>query len=449
MQPIFTPNNSNNSATKRRPKAWLWPVICALMVLSTATLPGREVRSADVIYDSGGFDLNIKMEIAFWMCAFIIAIIWTIRNISFFEFVNILRNLPAIRWLALFFCISTMSVFWSVSYKLTFFRAIQLFIMMILVVWLVRTMSDSRYILNGLYWAMAVLVVLSIIGFVFWPDSQQIDTGEGWIRLGPPFYSSGVVGEAMAIVIIGFLCRVMSVKGHLKKLLWGALIISFAIVIGTRSRTAFIIILFAFCAIAVAKKAGFLLILTSVFLGLLISLGIGLNFLIFANRGNDLQDILTMNNRTKIWVETIAIALEKPLLGRGYIAGNRDVLQEQIFRSGMGIGGAQAHNAVLAALTDTGVMGAFFVIAFYLEIMVIVFKGISVTRKTKTDFWLQMEIYSIGFAIVVQGIPACGIAAQMNPPSILAILAAFAIVFKIKYPILEINRPRLTLYQMK
>ena len=415
---------------KHRPKVWLWPAICALIILSTASLPGREVRSPEALYEGGGFDVNVKIQIVFWMCAFCVAITWAIRHISVFEFVRTLKNLPIIRWAAVFVCISALSTLWSVSFKLTLFRATQLFVMLILVVWLARTKQSYKHILAGLYWTIAVFGVLSIVGFIFWPDARHMTMGSirtETIRLGGPFYSPGVVGETVAIIFIGLFCRAMSSRGSMRELLFLASAVAFGIVIGTRSRTALIMLFLVFCTLLIARKAGILAILAIVFFGLVISLGVGFDTVNVINRGEDLQKIWKLNNRTQIWAEALEIAFEKPWFGRGYVAGNRNVLHEKIAQKEMGIGGYHAHNAVLAAFIDTGIIGAFLLAAFYFETLIIIFKSVLVTRRTKKNFWARVEICSVGVAIVAQGIPACGVAGKVNPMVVFALLAALAI----------------------
>lgn len=418
-------------AIKHSPKVWLWPVICALIMFSIVSLPQREVRSSEAIYEAGGFDLTVKIQVVFWMCVFCIAITWAVRHISTFEFVRTLRSLPIIRWAALFFCVSALSTLWSVSFALTLFRAMQLFIMLILVVWLVHTKQTSQHILTGLYWTIAVFGVLSAVGFIFWPEARQMTMGgirTEAVRLGGPFYGAGVVGETVTIIFIGLFCRAMSSRGSMRKLLFLASAAAFGIVIGTRSRAALVMIFVAFCTLLIARKAGILIILAGVLLGLLFSLGIGFNILSFVGRGEDFQKIWTLNNRTIIWVETLEIAFEKPWFGRGYVAGNRDVLHEKMQERITGIGGAtQAHNAVLAAFIDTGIIGTVLIIAFYFEMFVIVFKNVLAMRRTKESFWARGEICLIGVAIVAQGIPSCGVAGKLSPAVIFALITALAI----------------------
>jgi len=424
---------------------WLWPVICMLIILSTASLPGREARSSDAIYEAGGFDLNVKIQIVFWMCALFVAIKWTARNISVFEFVRTLQNLPIIRWAAVFVCLSALSTLWSVSFKITLFRAMQLFVVLILVVWLVRTKQSYRHILSGLYWTIAVFGVLSIVGLIFWPEANRVTMGGaslGVIRLGGPFYSAGAVGEAVATLVVGLFCRAMSSRGNNRKLLFLASVLALGIVLATRSRTALIILYLVFCTLLVARKAGVLAILLTVFFGLFISLGDGLHAVEIVNRGEGLQSILTLNNRTTIWTETLEIAFEKPWLGRGYVAGNRDVLNEQIAQKEMNIGGFHAHNAALAAFMDTGLIGAVLIILFYFEMLIVTFKNVSQTRRTKKNFWVRMEICSIGIAIVVQGLPACGMAGKLNPMVVFALLAAVAILHATQTFGLNIKAPK-------
>lgn len=417
---------------KHRPKVWLWPAICALIILSTASLPGREVRSPEAIYEGGGFDLNVKIQIVFWMCVFFVAITWAIIRIPALETVRTLWNLKVVRWTGLFLLVSALSTLWSVSFTLTLFRAMQLFTMLIIIVWLIRTKQTSQHILAGLYWTIAVFGVLSVVGLIFWPDARHMILGgirTETIRLGGPFYSPGVVGETVAIIFIGLFCRAMSSRGSARRLLFLASAIAFVIVVGTRSRTALVMIFLVFLTLLTARKAGIgiLAILAIVFFGLLLSLGIGFYAVDTLNRGDDFRKIWTLNNRTLVWVETLEIAFEKPWLGRGYVAGNRDILREQIAQKGMGIGGYHAHNAVLAAFIDTGIIGAFLVAAFYLEMLVIVFRNMLEIQRTKKNFWARGEICGVGIAIVVQGIPACGVAGKVSPQVVFALLTALAI----------------------
>ncbi|GAG21078.1 unnamed protein product, partial [marine sediment metagenome] len=175
------------------------------------------------------------------------------------------------------------------------------------------------------------------------------------------------------------------------------------------------------------RKAGILVIIVGLFFGLLLSFGIGFYAVDTWNRGEALQKMLTLNNRTLIWAETLETGLEKLWIGRGYVAGNRDMLNERLVE-GTGLAGAtQGHNAVLAAFIDTGIIGAVLIIAFYFEMSLIVLKNVLAMRRTKENFWLRAEICSIGVAIVAQCIPSCGMAGKVSPAVIFALLTALAI----------------------
>jgi len=415
---------------KRLPKVWLWPAICTLIILSTASFPQREVRSPGALYETGGFDLNVKIEILFWMCALFVAITWAVRHISTLEFASTLQNLPIIRWVAAFFCISALSTFWSPSFALTSFRAMQLLTLLLLVIWLVRTRQTPQSILAGLYWILAVFGILSIVGFIFWPEACQttmFGARTETIRLGRPFYSSGMVGETVAVILSGLFCRAMSSRGSTRTVLLLASAAAFGIIIGTRSRAALIMLLLVVCTLLIARKAGVLIVLAGILLGLLLSLGIGFSLLGFVNRSEGLQKTLTLNNRTTIWVKTLETALEKPWFGQGYVVGNRDMLHERLVEeAGLG-GGTQAHNAVLAAFIDTGIIGAVLIIAFYFEMSLFVFRYVSAMRRTRKHFWARAEICSIGVAIVAQSLPSCGVAQKVGPSVFVALLAALAI----------------------
>ena len=66
-------------------------------------------------------------------------------------------------------------------------------------------------------------------------------------------------------------------------------------------------------------------------------------------RGESLEQLQTLNSRTTLWAEAIAVVGENPLLGRGYFSAR------EIFLETIGLGGA--HNAYIEVLVSAGAVG--------------------------------------------------------------------------------------------
>ena len=66
-------------------------------------------------------------------------------------------------------------------------------------------------------------------------------------------------------------------------------------------------------------------------------------------RGESIEQLQTLNSRTTLWSEAIAVVGENPLLGRGYFSARG------IFLETIGLGGA--HNAYIEVLVSFGILG--------------------------------------------------------------------------------------------
>src|SRR5262245_37144084 len=223
------------------------------------------------------------------------------------------RNMSKLAYIALV----TISVVWSIHPALTFQRTIGCILSMLVAAYLsVRFGEEDRMKVFSLYFAIGAIGSLLLVAA--FPEKGISDNG----IVGGLYLNKNILGQVMSIAIL--------IESYLLALnnwrpIWrfGLLRIYFTLLILSHSLTALIcgaIYLAATVVYIIGRRDKLMALIVAITLGLpllLLPLGLWYNAdLIMSLFGKD----ATLTGRTDIWLATLDLIKQKPLLGWGYMA---------------------------------------------------------------------------------------------------------------------------------
>lgn len=406
---------------RRRHNQMLLKVVLFAMVWCaiTASWPSRERRGPEEIYE-GNFDTAIKFQIAAWSLVGVASVVLLGGRLGA-AVQTIMRS--SLRWYALFVAVALCSTVWSVSPRLTAFRALQLcstLLLVVLVLW--TTGSNPVYTLYFCYACTALMALAAAACWVLLP-------GETESALGPPVFR-GTLSIVAAISAVATIPRAMSSTRRNAGRWMIAVGLLAVIVFAGRSRGVIVAFsLVALLAMLLSPKGRLAaLFLATTMICAAFAYGDQLwDYLNRADVGTG-GDIWTLNGRLPIWIEILSMRHELPWLGRGFVAGSRDWFVQEFIARGGGFAAQHAHNAWLSALIETGLPGLFCMAT--IAVVFIRWSGRIMLRAVADEPRSYASILRVGFALaavfaVVISIPWNGLAARACPTLLPMLLCCY------------------------
>lgn len=233
-----------------------------------------------------------------------------------------------------------------------------------------------------------ILIVLSLAGYVFSFSGFFYRDVWGNLRV------NGVFGEPSRLAQISALNIILSIF-YLKKfpVQAGILVISFLALVLAGNRSYMLAILFIVYALALhnVKINAFMKVAVSVLLLFSISVALFINPGIFGEhvrRYLRLESIGTLSGRADMWMNSIPVALKKPL-GEGFCLGGMTLVETSekttfsnirsqhfdMFKKNIGAKGT-VHNGYLQALFDLGLIGAALYVLIFLRGLFFAYKNL-------------------------------------------------------------------------
>ncbi len=394
----FSPRSSN-----LRTALWVW----VFALVSQMAFRQREVSE---LMAPGGFDMQVKFQIAAWMGLGVFAWQLIVRRVADLRLV--VRS--PLCWFAAYVVIAMVSTLYSTSPPLTLYRAGQLAVIIALVISL-RDSLDRIHLFVFVFLALNwVLVLMANLG---------LDFGLGWIRgadnafmvfdrqTTAPWRFSSPMAHASQISIVGGASAVgLAMRTTRKTLPDNLPFILFAVVtvLLTVSRTAIAAMLVGFIVVAIVRKsfiplallAGFALPLALIFTP------VGDKLVEYTMRGQSVEEFQSLTGRSDIYRLGIARAMESMPLGEGFCAGRA----ESIVEKNVGQSIVHAHNLFIESAIGMGLLGLF----ASLMILVALGRSLLMAIQLKPDRsgvspgWepLAMSIPLVAFCILDRGFAA-------------------------------------------
>ena len=252
-------------------------------------------------------------------------------------------------FLLLYVVVCLFSALWSLDIILSFYRAFETLIFLILISWTVYNLSVRLDVQNIIEW-----VVFWGVWCIFWSIASNVKIF-GFSYLQSPFFAARL--EYPVVVF-------------------------FALLLSKRKLFKYTILLFTFLSFSNKIYLGFVLGLIGFLFGnskskfviftftillfsilLFIDVETLLKSTVFIGR-----EEISMENtsgRDKIWQIAWDSFLERPILGRGFVTGESNILFDK------NLNAMSSHNFLFSGLLGTGIIGTFFLLCYYFSIFII------------------------------------------------------------------------------
>lgn len=323
---------------------WIYLVLWILLVLAMGSY---RRRAPGQLWQAGGIDWEIRLQIAGWAILGVFALVGLTRGRLK---THLLTSAPVV-WVAAFAVFGMLSSIYSPVPAYSLFRATQIAIALSLVL---MAGIDRDF----LYQALAAYVLLNLaaaLGDQLAPGwlSSRIGSMDGPWRLGSAFAHPSLLGTASAVGAAGLWARWL--KKGLSSVGFLGLCLFVAATLGTISRTAIagMIGAMAIATLLSGRRHGYLLASWLLLVGVTLELttGLGSNFL---RRGQSILELSSLTSRTEVWKAVFDRLPTSGLLGEG-LGSTRWLPALDI------VGLGHSHNIYLEALLTLGLLGALLV----------------------------------------------------------------------------------------
>jgi len=329
---------TTSSTVDRRNWAYM-----ALWILLVLAMGSYRARNPGLLWEVGGIDWEIQLQIAGWAVLGLSAALGIARG----HFIpSYLRSAPIV-WVAVLVLFGMISAVYSPAPAYSFFRATQLAIALTLVL---MSGIDRDF----LYQALAAYVLLNLVAAV----AEQVSpvwfsirtSSEGFGRLGSILGHPSLLGTGSAVGAAGLWAR--SLKSGLSRVGFIGLCLFLAATVVTVSRTAIagMVAAMALATLLSARRRGYVMASWVLLFGATVELGTGW-ISSFLRRGQTLFELSSLTNRTEVWKAVIERLPQSGVFGEG-LGSTRWLPPLDI------VGLGHSHNIYLEALLTLGLLGA-------------------------------------------------------------------------------------------
>jgi len=335
--------------------------IFSLCVLGPPQLRSRsdgyntEELANQLAFQSGfNFDANNIFRLTIWVVAAIIALYHLSKNYkTYFKIINI----RPIIWYYLFGLLALLSSIYSPSFSYTIYYSSQILILLILSISISRQ-RNVQTLITVLFAAFIIQwILIAIIYFIDPYLVGRADRNLGYRLVGGLFED---YGTSALISNIYFLTYIMYWKNNnIKyKLFCFLYLASWVFLLLSFTRSVIIVALIAlFVNIFIHLKGKRKILFAFIFIASIIlffALGLHLPIIDSLSRGQSIEQLKRLSERTLLFSFLFEQWLKSPLIGFGYGAGARWLLAD-IVRGGLPLG--SAHNAFIKVIVELGIIG--------------------------------------------------------------------------------------------
>jgi O-antigen ligase len=332
----------------------------ALWILLVLVMGSYRSRDPGLLWESGGIDWEIQLQIAGWAILGCGALVGIKRGQLLPGF---LRSAP-ILWVAVFIVFGMISSVYSPAPAFSFFRAVQLAIALALVL---MSGIDRDF----LYQALAAYVLLNVAAAIVERAWFPSDADVWFWRLGSSLGHPSFLGVGAAVGAAGLWARWL--KSGLSSLGFIGLCMFVVVTFATVSRTAIagMVGAMALATLFSGKRRGYALAAWILLLGTTVELSTGLLSRL-VRRGQTALEFASLTSRTEVWKAVYERIPASGMFGEG-LGSTRWLPRLDI------IGLGHSHNIYLEVILTLGFLGAILVtlilVTWIRKQFVIVFHG--------------------------------------------------------------------------
>lgn len=332
-------------------------VLWILLVLVMGSYRGRD---PGVLWESGGIDWEVQLQIAGWAILGCAALLGIARGQLVRGF---MRSAP-ILWVAVFIVFGMISSVYSPSPAFSFFRAAQLAIALTLVL---MSGIDRDFLYQALGAYVLLNLAAAMVERVWFPSDANV-----WFwRLGSALGHPSLLGVGAAVGAAGLWARWL--KSGLSRVAFIGLCMFVVVTFATVSRTAIagMVGAMALATLFSGKRRGYALAAWILLLGTTVELSTGLLSHLL-RRGQTTLEFASLTSRTEVWKAVYERIPDSGLFGEG-LGSTRWLPTLDI------IGLGHSHNIYLEVILTLGFLGAILVtlilVTWVRKQFVIVFHG--------------------------------------------------------------------------
>jgi len=387
--------------------AYARPREAVVLAVALVLLAGTKFRYRDVT-TSSDIDAQVILELALYgTIAVVLGIAWLAERRPPIE---VTRMDLFLGGYALFTIAST---FWSSELSVTAVRSSQLLILFLLAEALVRMLGPERALWTLGAPLLGYVLICATAALTIPGASGSIREYEGearfsWFAMHPISAASAAGVTLMFLMAEAFFLPGGWARRRFRVPIWVHGLILLAIFLATRSRGPAIALLVGTMALVLRRygrawtvpllgatvAVGVIAISSGPTLPGLMRMGAASTNPVaeFLFRGQRVEEVEGFNGRTELWQGALVLLRERPVLGYGY-QGSRGLLLDILPWAG------HAHNAVIEALLDLGVLGAALI---WLPVGVCFFRSVlEGSREPGADSWYRAVILGVVSFMVV------------------------------------------------
>ena len=359
----------------------------------------RSLNSASQVDTSAG------IQIIFAIIALFLGLRFFLKNTQILK--NFVLKGPTL-FLVCYTLLGLLSAFWSSNPTLTIYRAIECLAFLLLIHMVVIKMIDKYDFKSIIVW----VAFYAVWNLVF--DALTLIKFRGFDFLIYPFTASRLFFPLFFFIFM-FLVNSKSLK---------VLMLLFAI-LGLSNKIYFGICAGMISLIFSGHKYKFYFIFIAIFLYFLyLFLGIEDLLLSTVYYGRESTGLDDSSGRNQIWTFLYEQALNKPIFGHGFVAGETNLLSNSVFN-----GAINAHNSFMSAFVNNGIIGLLLIIIYFISAIKYSFSTYFPKNK-----WLPAIIGTI-FLVFIVNMAAPGIGSRVYGswlPSVFIITMILGLRIKFK-----------------
>lgn len=286
--------------------------------------------------------------------------------------------------------LSVLTHFSEISILTVFERLISMFCVYSTLIITIFNLDNIQNILNGIKCSTTILVLLSLILFLFYPNIGKYYAGNGeYTFLGIAFNRNGYIEFALLLLISNFALKPSKIKLFDIILIFITLITIYLTGSATAIVITLLVIVFIFFKRFLKFEINTKLIIKIIFAFWVIFLIFSINF-DFSFISSIFNKTSTLSGRTILWERTIDYIKKRPLMGYSYdnsvIKNTYSPLYYNYFKTN------DPHNAILYLMLSSGILGTICTVCYILVLLSS--KKIFLQEKNK-----YLILYIIAFLI--------------------------------------------------
>ncbi|AJG58220.1 MULTISPECIES: O-antigen ligase family protein [Bacillus] len=376
------------------------------------------IRDVNAI-EENPLDIASLIRVIMWMIPIIVCLLYIIKSNKL-----VLEGFKGIIFMMTIYALyALISSFYSVIPTLSFYRSVELLVVIIVVSYVInkiQNLDELKIFLNLNYLILTCLIFITWLIFPVYPNLVSFGFGDGGgtkFQLGGVFIHPNALGTIATIVFIISFFRTLRTKILSEKYMyvWMTLF-SFITLFSTVSRTNLLIAVgVTIIALMVSKYYKILIMMFNLsVITILIIPFIREKLIDFFMRGQDLSLLFSLSERLPIWNAAIQVSQNKPILGHGFVSSR--IIMPEAYRVAH-FAPTSAHNSFLDVLVNLGYMGMILIIIVFFYMWILLLKNY---KKLKC---INIELLAIVFCVSIAAMTGVSFGGQIDHKFLITIIA--------------------------